>query len=39
MTGAPTGLELAETTLMNPDPCASGGVCGDTEDAGEVEAE
>jgi len=24
---------------MNPGPCASGGVCGDTEDAGEVEAE
>lgn len=39
MTGASTGLESAETTLMNPGPCASGGVCGDTEDAGEVEAE
>lgn len=40
MTGAPTGLESAETTLMgNPGPCASGGVCGDTEDAGDVEAE
>jgi len=39
MTGACTGLESAETTLTNPGPCASGGVCGDTEDAGEVEAE
>jgi len=41
MTGASTGLESAETTLTltNPGPCASGGVCGDTEDAGEVEAE
>jgi hypothetical protein len=25
--------------LTNPDPCASGGVCGETDDAGEVEAE
>jgi hypothetical protein len=24
---------------MNPGACASGGVCGDTDDAGEVEAE
>jgi hypothetical protein len=39
MTGAPTGLESAETTLTNPAPCASGGVCGDTDDAGDVEAE
>ena len=39
MTGACTGLESAETTLTNPCPCASGGVCGDTDDAGEVEAE
>jgi hypothetical protein len=39
ITGASTGLESAETTLTNPDPCASGGVCGETDDAGEVEAE
>lgn len=39
MTGACTGLESAETTLTNPGPCASGGVCGDPEDAGEVETE
>jgi len=28
------GLESAKTTLTNPGPCASGGVCGDIEDAG-----
>jgi len=28
------GLESAETTLMNPGPRASGGVCGDIEDVG-----
>jgi hypothetical protein len=39
MTGASTGLESAEATLINPGACASGGVCGDTDDAGEVEAE
>ena len=39
MTGACTGLESAETTLTNPGPCASEGVCSDTEDAREVEAE
>jgi len=39
MTGASTGLESADTTLTNPVPCASGGVCGDTDDAGEVDAE
>jgi hypothetical protein len=33
-----TRLESAETTLMNPDPCALGGVCGETDDAGEVKA-
>ena len=33
------GLESAETTLTNPGPCASEGVCSDTEDASEVEAE
>jgi len=33
------GLESAETTLTNPGLCASEGVCDDTEDAGEVEAE
>jgi len=33
------GLESAETALMNPGTCASEGVCSDTEDAGEVEAE
>jgi hypothetical protein len=39
MTGASTGLESADTNLTNPCPWASGGVCGDTDDAGEVEAE
>ena len=29
----------AETTLINPGPCASEGACSNTEDAGEVEAE
>jgi hypothetical protein len=33
------GLDSAEATLTSPGPCASGGVCGDTDDAGEVEAE
>ena len=33
------GLDSAEATLASPCPCASGGVCGDTDDAGEVEAE
>ena len=28
------GLESAETTLTNPGPRTSGGVCGDIEDAG-----
>ena len=32
------GLELAKTTLMNPDPCALGGICGDTNNAGDMEA-
>jgi len=39
MTGAPIGLESADITLQNAGPCASGGVCGETDDAGEVEAE
>src|SRR5579863_120214 len=39
MTGVSTGLKSAETTFRNPGPCASGGVCGDTDDAGDVEAE
>ena len=39
MTGAPIGLESANTTLQNAGPCASGSVCGETDDAGEVEAE
>jgi hypothetical protein len=39
MTRASTGLESAETNLSNPGPYASGDVCGDTKDAGEVEAE
>jgi len=34
MAGACTGLESTETTLTNPGPCASGGIYGDTEDAG-----
>jgi hypothetical protein len=38
MTGALTGLKSAKRTLMNPDPFASGGICDDTDDAGEVEA-
>jgi hypothetical protein len=37
---ASKGLKSAKTTLQaNPGPCASGGVCSDTEDVGEVEAE
>ncbi len=39
MTGAPIGLESADTTLQNAGLCASGGVCGKTNDVGEVEAE
>ena len=39
MTGASTGLDSAEATLISPGPCASEGVCGETDDAGEVEAE
>ncbi len=39
MTGAPIGLESADITLQNAGPCASGSVCGETDDAGEVEAE
>jgi len=40
MTGTPKGLDFAETTFgPNPDPCTSGGVCGDTDDVGEVETE
>jgi len=39
MRGASSGLESADTTLTNPGPWASGGVCGETDDAGEVEAE
>jgi hypothetical protein len=39
MTGASTELESADTTLTNPAPWASDSVCGETDDAGEVEAE
>lgn len=39
MTEASTVLESADTTLTNPGPRASGGICGETDDAGEVEAE
>jgi hypothetical protein len=39
MTGASTGLKSADTTLTNPAPWDSDGVCGETDDAGEVEAE
>ncbi len=38
MTGALIGLESANTTLQNAGLCAAGGVCGKTDDAGEVEA-
>jgi len=37
--GALIGLESAHKTLQNAGPCASGGVCGKTEDTGEVKAE
>ena len=38
MTGALTRLEPAETILTNPGPCVLGGVRGDTDDIGKVEA-
>ena len=39
MTGACVGPKSAETIPTNPGPHASEGVCSDTEDAGEIEAE
>ena len=37
-TGALTRLEPAETILMNPGLCVLGGIHGNTDDTGEVEA-
>jgi hypothetical protein len=39
MTGASSGLGSADTTLMNLGLCASGGICSETDDVGEVNAE
>ncbi len=39
MTGALIRLESANTTLQNAGLCASGGICGKTDDTGEVKAE
>ena len=39
MTRACVGLESAETILTNPGPHVLEGICSDTEDVGEIEAE